>query len=69
MNDLLPIVKFSLKKIVGKALLNYNEMVTFVTEIESCLNSRPLTYLNEENVYHLLLAPNHLIYGRGINTD
>ena len=37
-------------------------MVTIVTEIEGCLNSRPLTYLNEENIYDLL-TPNHLIYG------
>ena len=43
-------------------------MVTVVTEIEGCLNSRPLTYLNEENVYDLL-TPNHLIYGRAINAD
>ena len=43
-------------------------MVTVVTEIEGCLNSRPLTYLNEENVYDLL-TPNHLIYGRDINAD
>ena len=59
---LIAIVKSSLKKVVGKALLNYNEMVTIVTEIEGCLNSRPLTYLNEENIYDLL-TPNHLIYG------
>ena len=65
---LIAIVKSSLKKVVGKALLNYNEMVTIVTEIEGCLNSRPLTYLNEGNVYDLLRA-NHLIYGRDINAD
>ena len=65
---LITIVKSSLKKVVGKALLNYNEMVTVVTEIEGCLNSRPLTCLNEENVYDFL-TPNHLIYGRNINAD
>ena len=65
---LIAIVKFSLKKVVGKALSNYSEIVTIVTEIEGCLNSRPLTYLNEENVYDLL-TPNHLIYGRDINAD
>ena len=43
-------------------------MVTIVTEIEGCLNSRPLTYLNEENVYDLL-TPNNLIYRSDINTD
>ena len=63
----IPIVKSSLKKVVGKALLNYNEMVTIITEIEG-LNSRRLTYLNEENVYDLL-TPNHLIYGRDIKAD
>ena len=65
---LIAIVKFSLKKVVGKALSNYSEIVTIVTEIEGCLNSRPLTYLNEENIYDLL-TPNHLIHGRDINTD
>ena len=43
-------------------------MVTTVTEIEGCLNSRSLTYLNEENFYDLL-TPNHLIYGRDINAN
>ena len=63
----IPIVKSSLKKVVRKALLNYNEMVTIITEIEG-LNSRRLIYLNEENVYDLL-TPNHLIYGRDIKAD
>ena len=31
------IIKSFLKKVVGKALLNHNEMVTIVTEIEGCL--------------------------------
>ena len=48
---LIAIVKSSLKKVVGKALLNYKEIVTIITETEGCLNARPLTYLNEENVY------------------
>ena len=43
-------------------------MVTVVTEIEGCLNSRPLTYLNQENVYDLLTT-NNVIYGRDINAD
>ena len=62
---LMAIVKSSLKKVVGETLLNYNERVTVVTEIEGFLNSKPLTYLNEENVYDLL-TPNHLIYARYI---
>ena len=42
-------------------------MVTILTEI-GCLSSRPLAYLNEENVYNLLTL-NHLIYGRDMNAD
>ena len=36
-------------------------MATTVTELEGCLNSIPSTYLNEENVYDLII-PKHLIY-------
>ena len=53
------IVKSFLKKVIGKTILNHSEMIIIATEIESSLESRPLTYLNEENV-HDLLTPNHL---------
>ena len=43
-------------------------MVAIVTEIEGCLNSRPLIYINEENIYELLTS-NHLIYAHDINAD
>ena len=65
---LIAIVKSSLKKAVGKAKLNYDKIVTIVTEIQGCLNSRPSTYLNEENVYDLLTS-NHLVYEHDINAN
>ena len=37
-----------IKKVVGKALLNYDELTTFLAEIEQNLNSRPMTYLSDE---------------------
>ena len=39
------------KILVGKALLNYNEMVIVATEIEGCLNSRPLTFTKKVMIY------------------
>ena len=56
----------SLKKIVEKARLSYDELVTVICKIKNSINSRPLTYLTEEN-YHTRLSPYHLLYGRNIN--
>ena len=56
----------SLKKVVGKARLSYDESVTVICEIENSINSRPLTYLTEEN-YQRPLSPYQLLHGRNIN--
>ena len=40
-------------------------MCTIISEVEGNMNN--LTYLNEENV-NKLLTPNHLIYGRNLNS-
>ena len=58
-------MKSSLKKVIGKAVLDFCEIFTIITEIKACLNSRPSTYLNEDNSDDLL-TPNHLMYGRNI---
>ena len=54
-----------LKKVVTRAKLNYEEMETVIVEIEGLINSRPLTYLYEDNVDEPL-TPSHLISGRNI---
>jgi hypothetical protein len=43
-------LKRCLKKTIGKAKLSYDELVTAVTEAESILNSRPLSYVSSEDV-------------------
>ena len=63
---LVGITKMLLKKVVGKAKLTYDELVTVIYEVENSINSRPLTYLTEEN-YQTALTPYHLLYGRNIN--
>ena len=56
----------SLKKVVGKARLSYDELVTVICEIENSINSCLLTYLTEEN-YQTALSPYQLLQGRNIN--
>ncbi|GFV63341.1 bel12-ag transposon polyprotein [Trichonephila clavipes] len=38
----------SLKKNLGRSCLSYQELQTLVCECESVMNSRPLTYISEE---------------------
>ena len=57
----------SLKKILGKSLLSYEELETVLLKIESVRNGRPLPYLTEDDLGDIL-TPNHLMYGRNIKT-
>ena len=52
---------------IGNAHLNFEEVNTIITEVENVINSRPLTYLSDEN-HEEALAPFHLIFGRNINS-
>ena len=54
--------KIALIKTVGKAKLSYEELLTVLVEIESVLNDRPLTYVDEDILE--VLTPSHVIYGR-----
>ena len=63
---LIAILKSALRKIVGSAKLNFEELHTVLVQIENMMNTRPLTYLSEEN-YDEHITPSHLMYGRNIN--
>ena len=52
-------VKSSLRKTLGRARLNYEEMETVTSEIEMIINSRPLTYIQDD--VEEVLTPSHLI--------
>ena len=41
-------LKEPLRKVLGKAFLNYKEMMTVLTDIESMINSHPLTYIGDD---------------------
>jgi len=42
-------VKRSLKKILRCATLNYEELITVLAEVESIINSKPVTYIYYDN--------------------
>ena len=60
--------KRCLVKIIGRALLNFQELHTILVEIEDVLNSRPLPYISDDSDgISYPLTPLHLINGRNIN--
>ena len=47
---LVRVTKRCLRKMVGQARLSYDEMHTAIVEVEAVINSRPLTFLNAEDI-------------------
>ncbi|GBM55041.1 hypothetical protein AVEN_228203-1 [Araneus ventricosus] len=50
-------VKECLRKVLGRALLSFEELSTILTEVEAVLNSRPLTYVYNDLREPLPLQP------------
>ena len=48
---------------IGRAKLNYEELLTELAEVELILNSRPLTYISALDIDEPL-TPSHLVCGR-----
>ena len=58
-------VKRCLRKVIGRAALNYEELVTLLIEIEGIINSRPITYVYDDTEgVSYPLTPAELSYGR-----
>ena len=58
-------VKTCLKKVIGRARLIYDELLTVIVECETIINSRPLTFVYSDDVEEPL-TPGHLLHGRSI---
>ena len=60
-------VKRCLKKTIGRSCLTYDQLQTLITEVESIINARPLTYVQDDiDGISYTLSPSHPIYGRRI---
>ena len=60
-------VKRCLRKTLRNAKLDYDELHTVLVEIESTLNSRPLTYVSSDELDEPI-TPSHLVVGRRVNS-
>lgn len=59
--------KFHLKRVLGNALLTFEELSTALAQITAILNSRPLTPLSTHSLDLPPLTPSHLLVGRPLN--
>lgn len=57
-------VKFHLKRVLGSQNFTYEVFYTLLTEIESILNSRPLSPLSTDPSDYSPLTPSHFLIGR-----
>lgn len=61
-------VKSALRKSLGVKYVSQAELETILIEIESCINSRPLTFVNDEPEFTHYITPSHFILGRTITS-
>lgn len=54
--------KYHLKRIVGNSTLTFEELSTVLAQIESCLNSRPMCYIQDQGD-PMPLTPGHFLVG------
>ena len=56
-------LKHHLRRALGTTIASYEELVTLLTEIEACLNSRPLCTLSTDPHSSTYLTPGHFLIG------
>ncbi|XP_071643002.1 uncharacterized protein [Temnothorax longispinosus] len=59
--------KHHLRRVIGEATLTYEEMATLLSQVEACLNSRPLQALTDDPEDLSPLTPGHFLIGSAIS--
>ncbi|XP_076223029.1 uncharacterized protein LOC143174456 [Nomia melanderi] len=58
--------KYHLTRVIGDQRLTFEELYTLLTQVESCLNSRPLSPLSSDPTDLLPLTPGHFLIGTAL---
>ncbi|XP_033229338.1 uncharacterized protein LOC117180878 [Belonocnema kinseyi] len=61
-------VKHHLRRLVGDTTLTFEKIYTFLTQVEACLNSRPIQSLKDDPSDLVALTPGHFLLGSPIYT-
>lgn len=56
-------LKIHLKKTIGETLFTYEELYTFMCEVEAILNSRPISPMSDDPNDMQVLTPGHFLIG------